>query len=258
MNAISRPPTQEDMDAAAAIYIPREELDKRWREAQARRAREERRQRWTKAGRLSLVLALAAVCVAEGIALASLAPLVRVEPHFVWMPAEGGPPVTSVSWNEAPSDARVWGIRNVLTDYVACREGWSSGQSGFCWDMVSALSTKDVRKQFQSDYHKDNPQSPVRMYGDKASLNVHVTDIQRENDRPDAYRVYFKRTLRNADGDGRPEDMVATLRIRDILQPKEIPWWQRIRFNGPAIAVWEYPGARHAVPNNTPTGAIPR
>ncbi len=170
-----------------------------------------------------------------------------MEPVFVYL-RDDGTSITSRSWDDMPDAAREANVYNVLSQYVMLREGWASGTGQRAWDVVSALSTKAVREQFQREFHRGNPQSPERLYGDKATVRVDVTDVQRDSDRPGAYRVYFNRTLRTADGDAPRESMVATLRILDVLNPKALPHWQRIQFNAPAIAVWEYPGAVHTTP----------
>lgn len=253
MNAISRPATPEETERAASVVIPQAELDRLFMEAQARRAREARRAKLKAAGRVSTIAALSVACVAEAVALAALAPTVRVEPVFVYL-RDDGTQVSSRNWQDMPDAVRAANVVNVLSEYVRLREGYSSGEAGRAWNVVSALSAKTVREQFQQWYHRDNKESPQRVHGEKASVVVDVTDVQKDEDRPGAYRVYFNRSVRTADSLGRPEAMVASLRVRDVLNPKALPPWQRVQFNGPAIAVWEYPGAVHT----TPLGAAAR
>lgn len=249
MNAISRPATLEEIERAAEIVIPAAELERLWAQAQQDRAREARQRRRANIGRVSLLLGLAGVAIAEGLALAALAPLVRVEPVFVYL-RDDGTALSSRAWSDMPQDVREANLMNVLAEYVRLREGWSSGEAARAWEVVSALSSKQVREQFQAWYRRENPESPQRVYGDRSTVRVAVTDIRREP-APGAYRVYFTATTRTDDGDGRPVPMVASLRIRDLDNPKQLPWQQRITFNGPGIAVWEYPGA-------VPNGVQPR
>lgn len=248
MNAMApREATPAEVEQAAAIYMSKADLDGAHAANRAARAKEAGRIKWRTRGYLGVIASVSAVAVAEGVALAALAPLVRVEVVEVYRRADGTM-ISSRSWDNLPPEAREAAILNVLSEYVMLREGWASGTGQRAWDVVSALSTKTVREQFQREFHRDNPQSPERLYGDKAALRVDVTDAQREPDRPGAYRVYFNRTLRTQDGDQRAEAMVSTVRVRDVLDPKAIPWWQRVQFNGPAIAVHEYPGAVHTTP----------
>ena len=118
---------------------------------------------------------------------------------------------------------------------VRLREGWSSGEAQRAWEAVSALSSKPVRDQFQAWYRRENPESPQRVYGEKAIVRVAVTDVQKDAVTPGAYRVYFTRTERTGTADGRTIPMMASLRLRDIGNPQQIPWWQRVQFNGPAV-----------------------
>lgn len=244
MNAISRPATMQEIEHAAEIIIPEAELNRLWAQAQEDRAKEAKQRSWANVGRLSLLLGLAGVAIAEGVALAALAPLVRVEPVFVYQ-RDDGTALSSTSWKDMPANVREASLMNVLAEYVRLREGWSSGEAARAWDVVSALSTKQVREQFQAWYRKENPESPQRIYGDRSTLRVVVTDIRPEPT-PGAYRIYYNAITRTPEGDGRPAPMVASLRIRDLDNPKRLPWHQRVQFNGPGIAVWEYPGA---VPN---------
>ena len=244
MNAISRPATAEEIQQAAEVIIPTAELERLWGQAQADRARTARGRKLATAGRLSLLLGLAGVAIAEGVALAALAPLVRVEPVFVYL-RDDGTALQSRAWQDMPATVREANLLNVLAEYVRLREGWSSGEADRTWEVVSALSTKQVREQFQADYRKDNPASPQRLYGERTSIRVVVTDIRKEP-APGAFRVYFNATTRTPEGDGKPVPMVANLRIRDLEEPRRLSWQQRVSFNGPGIAVTEYPGA---VPN---------
>lgn len=248
MNAVSpREATAAEVEQAAAVYISKADLESGYAAARLARAKEARRQKWRTRSFVGIIACLSAAAAAEGVALAALLPTVRVEPVFVYL-RDDGTKITSQSWDDMPADARGAHVYNVLSQYVMLREGWASGTGQRAWDVVSALSTKAVREQFQKEFHRSNPQSPERLYGEKATVRVDVTDVQRDSDRPGAYRVYFNRTLRAADGDMPRENMVATLRVRDVLNPKALPWWQRIQFNAPAIAVWEYPGAVHTTP----------
>lgn len=255
MNAMAeRPAAPDEMAEAADIVLPRRDFEALCAANRERRGKEARRSKNRTRGLLALVGCLGAAVAAEGVALAALSPLVRVEVihHYT---REDGSVHTSRAFAQLPEDARKAAVKNTLTTYVGCREGWISGQAEHCWNAVSALSTKEVRAQFQAEYHRGNPQSFERLYGDKASLPVDVTDIQEDTDRAGAYRVYFTRALRQGEQKGPREHMVATLRVRDVLAPQALPLWQRIRFNAPAIAVWEYPGATHTTP---PVGGAAR
>lgn len=248
MNAIGRPATPAEIQQAAEIVIPQAELERLFAEAQDRRAREARRAQWARTGRLSLMLALAGICIAEGVALVALAPLIRVEPVFVYL-RDDGTAVSSRSWKDMPAGVREANIVNVLAEYVRLREGWSSGEAQRAWETVSALSTRPVRDQFQAWYRKENAESPQRVYAERVSIRVVVTDAQKDPTTPGAYRFYFERIERSAEGEIRRSPMVASLRYRDVDRPERLPWWQRVQFNGPGIVVSEYPGA---VPNGVP------
>lgn len=127
MNAVTRPATQDEMKQAAEIVIPQAELERLWGTAQGERAREDSKRKWANIGRLSLMLALGGAVIAEGIALAALAPLVRVEPVFVYL-RDDGTALASKTWSDLPETIREANLLNVLAEYVRLREGWSSGE----------------------------------------------------------------------------------------------------------------------------------
>lgn len=242
MNAIQRPATPAELDMAAEVIIPAAELQRVYAERAAERAREERRQRRATLTRNGTIFAQWLVIGGLAVSVASLVPLKRVEPVFVYV-RDDGTMINSRAWSDLPSSARDAAILNTLSRYVTLREGYSSGQTKEAWDTVSALSAPAVKKQFQAWYHRDNPTSPQRVHGEKTIVHVAVTTINKDPEVPGAYQVYFTRTERVGGADGRTVPMVARLRIRDVSNPDALPWWQRVNFNAPAIQVWEYPGA---------------
>lgn len=246
MNAMPpRPASPEEAAMAADVIIPQAELQRLYSAARAERAREERRRRRVSLARNGTIFAQWVVIGGMAVSIASMLPLVRIEPVFVYL-RDDGTSISSRSWQDMPADAREAGILNVLAEYVRLREGWSSGEAQRAWEAVSALSSKPVRDQFQAWYRRENPESPQRIYGERAIVRVAVTDVQKDTVTPGAYRVYFTRTERTGTADGRTIPMMASLRLRDIANPRQIPWWQRVQFNGPAVQVWEYPGAHPA------------
>lgn len=244
MNALaeSRPATPDEIDMAADVVIPASELKRVWQERQRERAREERRARRNAATKTGTNLVQLAVIGAMATAIVSMMPLVRVEPIFVYL-RDDGTMITSRSWADVPAATREAFVKTTLAEYVSLREGYASGEADIAWTRVSALSTKPVRQQFQEWYHRDSKDSPQRLYGDRITVRVDVTDVQQDATIPDAYRVYFTATKRS---DGRvieTKNMLATLRVK-AADAKQLPWGQRINFNPAAIQVWEYPGAR--------------
>ena len=84
MNAIApREATAAEAEQAAAVYIPKAELDRRFALARAARAKEAARQKWRTRSFVGIIACLSAAVAAEGVALAALLPTVRVEPVFV-------------------------------------------------------------------------------------------------------------------------------------------------------------------------------
>jgi type IV secretion system protein VirB8 len=248
MNAITeaRPATTEDLGMAADVIIPEAELRQMYERRRAERAREARRQRRATLARNGTIFAQWVVIGGMALSIASLLPLVRIEPIFVYV-REDGTSITSRAWQDVPVATREASVLNILAEYIRLREGYSSGEADRAWTVVSALSTKPVRDQFQKWYHRDNPESPQRTYGERASVRVVVNNVEKDATTPDAYRVFFTRTERTNTQEGRPLQMMASLRIR-YVDAKLLPWWQRVQFNSAAVQVWEYPGSHPVTP----------
>src|SRR4051794_7181673 len=107
MNAITeaRPATTEDLGMAADVIIPEAELRQMYERRRAERAREERRQRRATLARNGTIFAQWAVIGGMAISIASLLPLVRIEPIFVYV-RDDGTAITSLAWQDVPVATR--------------------------------------------------------------------------------------------------------------------------------------------------------
>lgn len=245
MNAIPpRLATPEEKEQAAEVIIPAAELQRLYAEAKARRAREDRSRRRATRARYALIAGLTAAVIAEGAAIATMMPLVRIVPVFTPVRGSDGTvgPSTAL-WDSLPEKDRETNILTTLWNYVECRESWSSATAEKCWTIVSALSTRDVREQFQQWYGKDNPESPARVYGDRATVRLVFRSVDKLPGGEGAYQFRFDRIEHVGGQDKPPVSYVAPIRFRRLDNPDKLPWWQRVTFNAPALQVFEYRGA---------------
>jgi type IV secretion system protein VirB8 len=215
-------------------------------DARSLQAKEARNARLAARGWRWATFGLGAVALAEAIGIVSTLPLIRVVPVMVTMRADGSWE-TSVAWSNLPRDAQEANVLTLLWQYVRLREGYSSGEAGYAWDVVSAMSDKPVREQFQEWFKRENPNSPQRLYGQRTVVRVNQTGtpVRRRGD--DAVRFDFYRTEIVDGREGPPKLYTVTLRYRLV---ESVPAWQRLQFNPAGVIVWEYPGATEATGGN--------
>lgn len=188
------------------------------------------------------------IAVAEAGALYHLIPLVRVVPVFVPVQADGtlgavistDPAVTLSGLKNSPAatSAALW-------QYVRLRESYNWAEANYAWDVVSAMSTTDVRSQFQKWYEYSSKGSPQATYGFKDAVKVSWAESRTDGDR---FSVTFWRQL-FSDGSpvGQPQQWTCNLAFTTDYSP---PIQQKLTFNPSGLAITSYPGC-------FPKGATP-
>lgn len=207
------------------------------------------------AGSRIATIALAIVATAEGFALASLAPLVRVQAVFIPIRDDG----STASPMEAIPSWTVDGLKNsdavlqsTLWSYVQNREQYNWATAQYSWDVISAMSSVKVRDEFQRYWNADNKNSPQWIYGYKDAVKLDWVESRLEGE---SYSVTFWRT-RWSDGApvSKPELYVCNL---GFSKTYAVPFRQRFQYNPSGLAVTSYPGCNQkgAKPNAIPGSA---
>jgi type IV secretory pathway component VirB8 len=248
---LRRPATAGEIEQAAEIIIPKAELDRLYQQAQARRGKQAGRSRRWEIGKTAVILGQFGVIGALGFGCAVLATQYRIETIYVYQ-RDDGTVTNSMDWSSLPDAVKANSALNTLWQYVWLRESYSSGTAQHAWNVVSALSSPDVRKEYQAWAGADNPRSPRRLYGERDRVDVEFVSVSPVCTRDpcneattDTYQVRFNRSERVAGVSGKPELWSVILRYRRLSDEarKKLPWWQVAQFNNPGIQVWEYPGA---------------
>lgn len=250
MNKISpkRPMPPKD-DKVEDAFVTEEQRQEYYDQVRLEEKREKRRaQRKALFNTLSVV-GLVTVVGIEGISIIAMLPLQKVIPIVVYQ-RENGTVVSTIEWKDLPREVQEDTTVNVVWQYVQHRESWSWGNAPLAYDVVSAMSSPNVRKQFQENYDGKNPLSPQRLYGD---TNVQIkyvnwTAVCPESGclgPPSTYRFWFDRTEVSPGGKPSPPVTYAvTVRIqRNVPLPTDRAGW-RWTFNAPLIQVIDYPGAQ--------------
>ena len=253
MNAFpSRPMTPDEIGQAAEVYISRADLEREYAKVAARRGKQAATRRRWELAKTAAIIGQFAVIGCLGLAVARLADQYRVEVIHTYQ-RDDGTVTNSAAWSSLPDAVKVNSAINVLWQYVELWEGYSSGQAERAWNIVSALSTPEVRRDYQAYAGKDNPRAPRNVFGERDLVNVEFAGFTpvctREPcnaETTDAYQFRFNRSERVAGVWSKPELRVATLRFRRLSDDarKRLPWWQVATFNNAGVVVWEYPGSK--------------
>jgi type IV secretion system protein VirB8 len=208
-------------------------------------------------GMRKMTVLVSVIAVAEAGALYHVIPLVRVVPVFVPVQSDGtlgsvisvDPAVTVAGLKNSPA-----AISAALWQYVRLRESYNWAEANYAWDVVSAMSTIDVRKQFQDWYIYTNKASPQAVYGFKDAVKVSWAESRADGDR---FSVTFWRQL-FSDGSpsGQPQQWTCNLAFTTDYSP---PIRDRLTYNPAGLAVTSYPGCfpKGATPGGLTSGTTP-
>ncbi len=206
-----------DAEMAAAVVIPRTELNRLYAETQARQAREARRAKRISTGKTVAIVGLLGVVGMQALAAVQLFPLVRVVP-VVAVPQPDGSMATVVHGDALPPEVQQRAVRSTLFQYVRLREGWSSGEAQYAYDVVSRLSAPQVRSAFQEWFNLEKPPGPQAVWGTRATVSVEqLSGAILPNNTAQADEIYQLRFRRTERAHGRPpvaSVWVVTLRYR--------------------------------------------
>ncbi len=132
-----------------------------------------------------LLTAVAGIAIlgnlAQAITIASLVPLTRIVPVYLWVRPDGSVD-SSISMSRLPATQSQAVINAALWEYVRLREGYSADTGRYAFDIVSEMSTDTVRAGYQSFFNYPNPTSPQVTVGRKGTIEIeHISsaDIAR-------------------------------------------------------------------------------
>lgn len=248
MNAITRPATPEELDAASDLIITRAELERVSASRQTERARQQRRRFWERTGCAVVIGGLLAANLSQWAFMWVRPPQTVPTPIFVYT-RDDGTVTNYAAWDSLPASVRNESTVNVVWQYVMQRESWNPGNARYAWEVVSALSSPRLRDQFQTWYRRENAESPAARYKDGTAISVEYQQWDARcstsscPDGPDTYLIWFKR-LETPPG-GQPIDRGvwrSTVHIRRNVPIPTDRLWQRWTFNAPQIQVDDYAG----------------
>lgn len=253
MNAIlPRPMTPDEAERAADIYIPKADLERLYAQAIVRRGKAEASKRRRERFKTALIAGQAGVIACMGLGIAALVDQYRIEVVHTHQ-RDDGTITNTANWASLPDGVKVGAAKNVLWEYVRLREGYNAFEMQRAWNIVSALSSPEVQKEYQAWAGKDNPRAPRNVYGERDAVDVNLVGINAVCNRDpcdegtsDTLQLRFERRERVAGAWGKPEIWSATARFRRLSDEarRRLPWQQVATFNGAAIQVTGYSGGK--------------
>ena len=205
-------------------------------------------------------LAVSFIAVVEAGALYHLTPLVRVVPVFIPLQADNtlaasvtpmqvDPSVTMDSIKNSPA-----AISAALWQYVRLRESYNWAEANYSWDVVSAMSSIGVRKQFQDWYVYTNKQSPQVAYGFKGAIKLSWVESRLDGDKFTV--TFWRQQFDDGNPVSKPQQWTCNLSFAtDYATPPQ----QRLQFNPSGLVVTSYPGCfpKGATPGGLSLGGTP-
>ncbi len=235
MNAISK---LVKRPVVGSVAVPEDRMEQYYDEVlsfQASRARAARR-----GGRAGWIFggSMLVVNLMLGWGLLSVLPTIRLQPVFIY-PRGDGTVITSVDLSTLPTSEQDAMVQASLWQYVQLREGYSAETAQYNFHIVSALSSPQVRSQYQTWFNFPSQASPQAVYG--KSETVHVERLPGSGWQDDDHKRYlmmFRRVVEDkAISSG---NWAATLYLARV---PTVPVRDRLTFNPAGVIVTGYPGA---------------
>jgi len=152
----------------------------------ARGARRSARIAWSLAG-ISLLTNLAL-----GLAVASMLPLQRLVPLYLWVRPDGT--VDSASEiSDLPATQAAAVVRAAVWQYVRDRESYAYADARYRYDVVSLMSAPDVREAYQRWFLSSDPVSPQNTIGKRGQIGAAMIGMSFV--RPRVALVRYRKTV---------------------------------------------------------------
>lgn len=182
-----------------------------WDEEIYRKERESK-QRWRITAGVFAAISLSAV-----IALAGLTPLKTAVPYVIKVEKTTG--IVEVL---DPLEARTVEIdeavsKHFIVQYLNAREQYSVQTREKNYITVGKMSSEKVFAEYRQQFDPDNPDSPLNLYGEDATVTCWIRGFAPINE--DTYIVRIKRTVRRAT-ELRESYWMVTLSFEYLMEPK--------------------------------------
>lgn len=153
-------------------------------------------------------------------AVASMLPLTKLVPVYLLVRKDGTID-SSVSLSTLPPSVDKAVIQAAIWEYVRLREGYSYGTAQYGYDVVSGMSSPNVRQNYQSWFNYPNPVSPQVTVGKNGNITIAPISVAMLS--PHVAQVRFSRTVQIATNQPATTTWTATLEFQqvDVLNGKQ-------------------------------------
>lgn len=186
------------------------------------------------------------IAVIEAAAIASLFPLIRVIPVFVYTDKFGLSNTEAHLISELPVDHRLAGIDAILWEYVRLREHYVASEAPDDYDKVSAMSSEKIRENYQRWANpKFNDKAPSQKLGQGGFIRVMREPggsawIQHNEDyTKGVYKVTYCKIISAA---GQPITAEKVIELIGYNTTDSVPLKDRVTYNYAGVVVTAYPG----------------
>jgi len=195
------------MDSEANDYFA---AASRWELDHGAQLRQSARRAWWVATGAALL------AVASAAALATLAPLKRVEPFVVRVDASTGI-VDVVPTYVGTADLPEAVTRHLVTEYVTQRERYIPAIAEFDYEQIGAFHSAAMNQRWAASWARTSPDSPLNRYSDGSHVRVQVKSVsflRQGRAGAEVLQVRFLTALQRSAGAGEEiAHFVATLQV---------------------------------------------
>lgn len=166
---------------------------------------------WYVAG-VACFIALAAV-----VAVAGLTPLKQVTPFVIRV--DNGTGIVDVvsGMKDAPNTYATAVTRYFAARYIYAREGYSRNLAATYYNRVGLMSDGNVARNYFTEFSPQNPQSPLKIYGNNASVTADIVSISFLD--ADLLSVRFTKTVSKDNQPAVTTHWIATMKYRYSKSP---------------------------------------
>lgn len=157
------------------------------------------------------------VAVVAVIAVAGLTPLKQVEPFVIRVDNATGIVDVVSDMKDAPKTYANAVTRYFAARYIYAREGYSRPLASTYYNRVGLMSDGRVAQAYFAEFAPQNPQSPLHLYGDSASVKAGIVSISFLD--KDLLSIRFTKTVTKANQPPAITHWISTMKFRYSKAP---------------------------------------
>lgn len=157
------------------------------------------------------------VAVVAVVALAGLTPLKQVTPFVIRVDQATGVPDVVSGMKDAPNTYANAVTRYFAARYIYAREGYSRALAATNYNRVGLMSDGRVAKTYFTEFSPQNPQSPLKIYGNNSLVDAGVVSISFLD--KDLLSIRFTKTVTKDNQPAVTTHWIATMKYRYSKAP---------------------------------------